>query len=78
MLAGHAGDLWDNYEVFARKFAVDQGNDFYSIEGAEYDRWVSTLAPVTDAWLKDMRKDGYDAERLLKKAQDLIVKYETM
>lgn len=74
-LAGHIGDLFDNYEVFARKYAVDQGNSFDYIEGAEHQRWEKAMAPVTEQWLKDMNKDGYDGQRLLDKTKSLIKKY---
>ncbi len=75
-LAGRIGQLFDEYEVYAREAAVKQGNSFSYVEGAEYDRWASQLAPVTDTWIEDMSDDGYEAKRLLKKAQDLISKYE--
>jgi TRAP-type transport system periplasmic protein len=74
-LAGHIGDLFDNYEVFARKYAVDQGNSFDYIEGAEHQRWEKAMAPVTEQWLQDMNKDGYDGQRLLDKTKSLIKKY---
>ncbi|ADZ91838.1 C4-dicarboxylate ABC transporter substrate-binding protein [Marinomonas mediterranea] len=75
-LAGFIGDAFDAYEIGARKDAVDRGNTFSTIEGAEYDRWKETLAPVTEKWIEDMNDDGYDAERLLEKAKTLIKKYE--
>ena len=74
-LAGHIGDLFDNYEVFARKAAIDRGNRFYEIEGAELARWQDAMAPVTTQWLKDMNKEGYQAQRLLDKTRSLIQKY---
>ncbi|WP_191602437.1 TRAP transporter substrate-binding protein [Marinomonas algicola] len=76
-LAGHIGDLFDNYEVFARKFAVDQGNTFDYIEGDEHARWVKAMSPVTTKWVEDMNDDGYDGQRLLDKTKDLIEKYST-
>ncbi|WP_394178610.1 TRAP transporter substrate-binding protein [Marinomonas posidonica] len=75
-LAGFVGDVFDAYEIGARKDAVDNGNTFNTIEGAEYDRWKETLAPVTEQWIEDMNDDGYDADHLLDKAKTLIEKYE--
>lgn len=77
-LAGHIGDLFDNYEVFARKYAVDQGNTFDYIEGAEHARWVKAMAPITSKWIENMKDDGYDSQRLLDKTKALIKKYETL
>lgn len=74
-MAGHIGDLFDNYEVFARKYAVDQGNHFDLIQGTEHQRWKDATAPITEQWVKDMNKDGYDAQRLLDKTRSLIQKY---
>ncbi|RNF52063.1 C4-dicarboxylate ABC transporter substrate-binding protein [Marinomonas hwangdonensis] len=74
-MAGHIGDLFDNYEVFARKYAVDQGNRFDLIQGSEHQRWKDATAPITEQWVKDMNKDGYDAQRLLDKTRSLIQKY---
>lgn len=75
-LAGMIGDAFDAYEVGARGDAMKRGNTFNTIEGAEFDRWKETLAPVTAAWLEEMNKDGYDAQRLLDQAKALIEKYE--
>ncbi|GGN27356.1 MULTISPECIES: TRAP transporter substrate-binding protein [Marinomonas] len=75
-LAGFIGDAFDAYEVGARKEAVDRGNTFNTIEGAEYEHWKTTLAPVTTQWIEDMNKEGYDAQRLLDKANALIQKYQ--
>lgn len=77
-LAGHIGDLFDKYELTARQYAVNQGNSFDYIEGAEYDKWQQLLAPVRAEWIEDMNDDGYDAKRLLDKAESLIKKYESM
>ncbi|ETI58752.1 TRAP transporter substrate-binding protein [Marinomonas profundimaris] len=77
-LAGHIGDLFDNYEVFARKYAVDQGNSFDYIEGAEHARWEKAMAPITSQWVEDMNDDDYDGQRLLDKTKALIKKYEAL
>lgn len=77
-LAGHIGNLFDNYEEFARSYAVKQGNSFDYIEGAEYDSWKEKLAPVRANWIKEMNGEGYDANALIEKAESLIKKYEAM
>ena len=77
-LAGHIGEVFDNYEVFARKYAVDRGNTFDYIEGAEHQRWEEKMAPVVDKWVEDMNDDGYEGQRLLDKTRALIKKYEDL
>ena len=77
-LAGHIGQLFDDYEVFARKFAVDRGNTFDYIEGAEHQRWEKAMSPIAKQWVKDMDNDGYDGQRLLDKTKALIKKYNEL
>ncbi|NLQ18345.1 TRAP transporter substrate-binding protein [Marinomonas sp. M1K-6] len=74
--AGHIGDLFDNYEVSSRKYAVDNGNTFDYIEGDEHQRWEDAMAPVSEKWVEDMTDDGYEGQRLLDKTKALIKKYE--
>ncbi|TYL47482.1 TRAP transporter substrate-binding protein [Marinomonas sp. IMCC 4694] len=75
-LAGHIGELFDKYEVSSRQYAVNHGNTFDYIEGAEHQRWEDAMAPVTKDWVKQMTKDGYDGQRLLDKTKALINKYQ--
>ncbi|MFD1382061.1 TRAP transporter substrate-binding protein [Rhodanobacter aciditrophus] len=77
-LAGHIGSLFDDYEIFARQYAADNGNSFDYVEGAEYNKWKEMLAPVRSEWIEEMNDDDYEAERLLEKAEGLIKKYENM
>ena len=77
-LAGHIGELFDSYELFARKFAVDRGNTFDYIEGAEHQRWEKAMSPIATQWVKDMNSDGYDGQRLLDKTKALIKKYNEL
>lgn len=75
-LAGHIGRLFDKYENIARQTAVDEGNAFYTLTEAETRRWQEQTRPVVEQWIEDMTDDGYDGERLYRKANDLISKYE--
>lgn len=77
-LAGHIGGLFDSYEQLARSYAVKQGNSFDYIEGAEYNSWKEKMAPAREEWVEEMTDDGYEAARLLEKAESLIKKYEVM
>ncbi len=75
-LAGHIGRLFDKSEATGRQAAVDEGNSFYTLTEEETRRWKEATRPVVQKWIEDMNDDGYDGERLFKKANDLISKYE--
>jgi len=75
-LAGHIGELFDNYEKVGKEAAVKQGNSFYQLETATVDQWRNDLQFVTDEWVKDMTDEGYQAKALLELANSLISKHE--
>lgn len=76
--SGHLGTLWDNYEITAREYAVNNGNEFFYIEGNEYDRWVGAFKGERDKWIEDMNVEDYDSTSLIDQAEKLIKKYEAM
>ena len=55
-LAKSMGAQWDASAPPARKFAVDRGNTFYTIPGAELDNWVKASAGLYDEWVANMDK----------------------
>lgn len=77
-LAGHIGRLFDKSEKVGREAAVEEGNTFYTLTDAETRRWQQQTQPVVDQWIEDMTDDGFDGERLYRKANDLISKYDKM
>jgi TRAP-type transport system periplasmic protein len=74
-LAQQIGKLWDEAEVPGRKAAADLGDSFYTIEGAELERWQAATAGVTRAWIADRNKAGQDGQALVDDARALIAKY---
>jgi len=77
-LAGHIGRLFDKSEKVGRQAAVEEGNTFYTLTEAETQRWQEQTRPVVNDWIKNMSDEGYEGERLYRKANDLISKYEEM
>ncbi|MBN0987984.1 TRAP transporter substrate-binding protein [Amphritea pacifica] len=75
-LAGFIGEAFDTYEKTGRQAAIDQGNELYQLPESEITAWKEKLAFVTEDWLKQMKDDGYDSQRLLDKANALIDKYQ--
>ncbi|WP_246624681.1 TRAP transporter substrate-binding protein [Oceanobacter mangrovi] len=76
--AGWIGQVWDTAEVRNRQTVVDNGNKINVLSPAETERWKQAMQPVTDDWIAEMDKEGYDGKALYKKANDLIEKYEAL
>ncbi|HEX6707135.1 MAG TPA: TRAP transporter substrate-binding protein [Albitalea sp.] len=76
MLSATAGKIWDESQAPGRKPAVDRGNTFYRLTGAELDNWIKASHPLYDDWVSDMDKRGLPGKQMLQDAQDLIAKYK--
>jgi TRAP-type C4-dicarboxylate transport system substrate-binding protein len=75
-LSAAAGKIWDESQVAGRKPAVDRGNVFYTIPGAELDNWVKASAGLYDEWTASMDKVGLNGKQMLQDARDLLAKYK--
>ena len=75
-LSAAAGKIWDESQVAGRKPAVERGNVFYVIPGAELDNWVKASAGLYDEWTGSMDKAGMNGKQMLQDARDLLVKYK--
>ena len=76
VLSASAGKIWDESQVAGRKPAVERGNIFYTIPGAELDNWVKVSAGLYDEWSAGMDKSGANGKQMLQDARDLLVKYK--
>lgn len=71
-LAAFASQVMWDYDVPARKIAVDRGNNIVQLDEAEVARWKEKAQPVIDRWVADMGTKGIDGRALIQKAKDLI------
>jgi TRAP-type C4-dicarboxylate transport system substrate-binding protein len=76
-LAQKIGKVWDEAEQPGRQAAEEAGAEFYTIEGAELERWKEASAPVIDRWTEQMSSNGQDGAALVEDARSLIEQYET-
>jgi len=76
VLSAAAGKIWDDSQIAGRKPAVDRGNTFYVIPGAELDNWVKASAGLYDEWAASMDKAGMNGKQMLQDARDLLAKYK--
>jgi TRAP-type C4-dicarboxylate transport system substrate-binding protein len=75
-LSAMAGKIWDESQVAGRKPAVDRGNIFYTIPGAELDNWVKASGGLYDEWSANMDKSGMNGKQMLQDARELLAKYK--
>ncbi len=75
-LSATAGRIWDESQIAGRKPAVDRGNTFYVIPGAELDHWVKASAGVYEEWTANIDKAGMNGKQMLQDARDLLAKYK--
>ena len=71
-----AGKVWDESQAAGRKPAVDRGNTFYVIPGAELDSWIKASNGLYDEWTASMDKAGMNGKQMLQDARDLLAKYK--
>ena len=74
-LAQEVGQIWDQAEAPGRQAAKDLGDDIYTIEGKELDRWRGAAEPAIEAWVAAMNQQGKDGEALLADARSLVSQY---
>ena len=58
-----------------RKGAIDKGNTVHVMGKAETEEFIKLTAPITDEWVADMDKRGFDGKKLLETAKALIAKH---
>ena len=74
-LAKEVGQIWDQAEAPGRQAAKEIGDDIYTIEGEELDRWRAAAEPAIEAWVAAMNQQGKDGEALLADARSLVSQY---
>lgn len=78
--SGQAASAWlgkvqqDN-DVPGRKSAVERKNNIYTIPAADAQEFRRKARLVEVEWIEDMKKRGYDGQKLLETARNLIEKY---
>jgi len=56
--------------------AVERGDVITSVTGADLEAWIEAAQPVTDAWIAEMDKLGYDGKQLYDNMQATFDKYQ--
>lgn len=69
------GKAWDSSAPEAHKKAEDKGNSFNTISAEGVTTIMQAADTVRADWVKEVTEKGYDGEAILKKAEELIAKY---
>ncbi|MDX2446287.1 MAG: TRAP transporter substrate-binding protein [Desulfobacterales bacterium] len=66
-------DKWSAEGIEAIK---KEGGNIYKLPPEEKARWVAALKPVRDAWVKSVSVNGFDGEKFLERAAELVKEYQ--
>jgi TRAP-type C4-dicarboxylate transport system substrate-binding protein len=74
--SGMFGRVIAEADPVVRKGAIDKGNTVHVMGKAETEEFIRLTASITDEWVADMDKRGFDGKKLLQGGRDLINKYK--
>jgi TRAP-type C4-dicarboxylate transport system substrate-binding protein len=68
--------LWDKQNEAALKYSVDEkGMKLLTLQKEEADRWITTIKPIQDEYVANMKDKGIEGQQILDKVKDLADKY---
>jgi TRAP-type C4-dicarboxylate transport system substrate-binding protein len=67
-----AGGTMQDMDAPARQLAVDRGNTVLTLDAAASAEWAEVAAPVTGAWVEEMKGKGIDGQALIDEATKLM------
>ena len=73
--SGWLGKVQQSNDALGRKSAADRGNTIYQITTADTADFVKRSSMIDDEWVADMNKRGFDGNKLLETAKNLIAKH---
>src|SRR5262245_4879311 len=71
-----AGNMWDDAGALVLERVKKRGNTVITITEEEKAKWVTACAPVTEAWIKQVKEKGLDGNNLIQQAKALVAKYD--
>jgi TRAP-type C4-dicarboxylate transport system substrate-binding protein len=74
--SGMFGRLISEKDPVVRKAVIDRGNTVHVMGRVETEEFIKITAPISDEWVADMDKRGFDGKKLLQGGRDLINKYK--
>ncbi len=74
--AAMAAKVWDDQAASVMDMVKKRGNTVSSITAEEAANWRKATAPVTEAWIKQVKEKNLDGGKLIENAQALLAKYD--
>ena len=75
--SGWLGKTQQAGDAAGRKSATDRNNTIFTVDAAEAQQFRRASRLVEVEWVEDMKKRGYDGQKLLETARSLIAKHST-
>jgi TRAP-type C4-dicarboxylate transport system substrate-binding protein len=73
--SGWMGKVQQDYDPVSRKLARDRGNTIHTFGAAESAEFQKLTGNISDEWIADMNKRGFDGKKLFDTAKALIAKH---
>jgi TRAP-type C4-dicarboxylate transport system substrate-binding protein len=71
-----AAKVWDEQADVVEAMVRKRGNTVSAISAEEAANWRKATAPVTEAWIAQVKERGLDGGKMIENARALIAKYE--
>lgn len=59
------GQAWDDSDEEGKQFFLSKGGQYISLGDKEMDRWEKAVAPILDAYIQDMQKQGINGREIV-------------
>jgi TRAP-type C4-dicarboxylate transport system substrate-binding protein len=76
--AGLAGTMWDLGAAVAADMVAERGDTIVTLLPEAVAHWRKATDPVTGIWLKEMKEQKVDGNKLLASAHALLAKYASL
>jgi len=59
------GNAWDDSDEEGRQFFLSKGGQYIDLDDKEMERWKTAVAPILDAYVQDMQKQGINGREIV-------------
>jgi TRAP-type C4-dicarboxylate transport system substrate-binding protein len=59
------GEAWDTSDMEGIAYFLSQGNEIIGLDPKEAARWKSAVAPIIDAYVKEMNEKGLNGQEIV-------------
>ncbi len=73
--ATRMGAIWDTATQPARQATIDAGDEVFTLDPAEIERWKAAVQPAYDVWIEEMSSRGYDGPALFAALQEITARH---